>query len=239
MASGRGFGTIRSSSRAGCSFQSGTVVEASEVTGFVDDNKLPVRIAAVVPCTQAEGPGHRFAVWVQGCPLRCADCCNPEMLFFDGGTLTSVGDLLGQIFDAQSAHNIEGITLIGGEPFAHAEPLARVAEAVKQAGLSVMVFSGFTVEELHAKRDPPTNRLLATTDLLVDGPYDRNRPDTTRRWIGSTNQRVHFLSDRYSPDDAFWNQSDTLEIRLEGTDVLINGFPAGQAASLWKRLSPK
>ena len=44
--------------------------------------------AQIVPCTEAEGPGARFALWFQGCPLRCPGCCNPEMLPFEGGTLT-------------------------------------------------------------------------------------------------------------------------------------------------------
>ena len=45
---------------------------------------LPV--AQFVPRTEAEGPGRRFALWVQGCPLRCKGCCNPEMLAFKGLT---------------------------------------------------------------------------------------------------------------------------------------------------------
>ena len=42
-------------------------------------------VAQIVPCTEAEGPGRRFALWFQGCPLRCPGCCNPEMLPFTGG----------------------------------------------------------------------------------------------------------------------------------------------------------
>ena len=56
------------------------------------------------------------------------------------------------------------------------------------------------------------------------------------RWIGSANQRVHFLSERYSPDDPRWRLPNTLEIRLEGGAVTINGFPSMAAAGLWKRM---
>jgi len=72
--------------------------------------------------------------------------------------------------------------------------------------------------------------------LLVDGPYVRERPDTKRRWIGSTNQRIHFLSDRYRPEDPCWQQKNTLEIRLDAEGLSVNGFPALQAIGLWKRL---
>jgi anaerobic ribonucleoside-triphosphate reductase activating protein len=77
--------------------------------------------------------------------------------------------------------------------------------------------------------------LLAHTDILVDGPYVRELPDTTRRWIGSTNQQIHFLSDRYRADDPCWNERNTLEIRVRGAEVSVNGFPAKQAVGLWKR----
>jgi len=193
-----------------------------------------ISVAEIVPCTQAEGPGRRFALWVQGCPLRCADCCNPEMLSFDGGTTRTVADILQQIEDARS-HNIEGITLIGGEPFAHAEPLSALAQQVRALDLSVMIFSGFTLPQLQASTDTSVAALLAQTDLLVDGPYDRTQPDNSRRWVGSLNQQIHFLTDRYSEEDACWSQRDTLEVRWDGHNLLVNGFPAGGATDLWRR----
>ena len=47
--------------------------------------EVRLRIAQIVPSTEAEGPGRRFALWFQGCSLRCPGCCNPEMLPFTGG----------------------------------------------------------------------------------------------------------------------------------------------------------
>src|SRR3954447_16315634 len=96
-----------------------------------------LQIAQVVPCTEAEGPGKRFAVWFQGCPLRCPGCCNPEFLPFKGGqtkTLHEMTDWLARMCD-----EIEGITFLGGEPFAHAVPAAALAGEAKRLGLSVMV----------------------------------------------------------------------------------------------------
>src|SRR5260370_41462111 len=104
-------------------------------------------LAQVVPVTEAEGPGRRFAVWFQGCPLRCPGCCNPEMLAFEGGTAIPLGDLVGQIEAAARSHGVEGITLLGGEPLAHAAVAAALARSVRQRGLTVMIFSGYTLEE--------------------------------------------------------------------------------------------
>ena len=136
-----------------------------------------------------------------------------------------------------SARNdgVEGITLLGGEPFAHAAGASHLAAATRQRGLSVMVFSGHTIETLRQQQDPDVDRLLDQTDILVDGPYDKESPDTTRRWIGSTNQRIHFLSDRYKADDPCWQQPETLEIRLADGELSVNGFPAKKAVGLWKR----
>jgi anaerobic ribonucleoside-triphosphate reductase activating protein len=75
--------------------------------------------------------------------------------------------------------------------------------------------------------------LLSLTDILVDGPYERDKPDTERRWIGSTNQRIHFLTGRYSFDES-WRQKNTLEIRVTGREITVNGFPAADAVGLWK-----
>src|ERR1700684_2240184 len=104
-------------------------------------------VAQIVPVTEAEGPGLRFALWFQGCPLRCPGCCNPEMLPFTGGHTVALALLLEQIHNIAIDHGIEGVTLRGAEPLAHAAGGAAVARAVQKCGLSVMVFSGYILEE--------------------------------------------------------------------------------------------
>src|SRR5450755_585200 len=95
----------------------------------MSDSDVILSVAQIVPCTEAEGPGRRFALWFQGCPLRCPGCCNPEMLPFDGGTRMTVADVARQIAQARKVSPIEGITLLGGEPLAHAAGAAWLARA--------------------------------------------------------------------------------------------------------------
>lgn len=192
-----------------------------------------MQIAQVVPCTEAEGPGKRFAIWFQGCPLRCPGCCNPEFLPFRGGQSIAVEEMALRIRKAREENGIDGITLLGGEPFAHAASGVALARIARELGLSVMVFSGYTIEELRVRPEPEVAELIALTDILVDGPYDRDRPDSERRWIGSTNQRIHFLTARYSYDEE-WRKRNTLEIRVQGREISVNGFPARDAVGLWK-----
>ena len=197
-----------------------------------------VQIAQIRPLTEAEGPGKRMAIWVQGCPLRCHSCCNPEMLSFEGGTAWQTTDLINEAAGAQTEHQIEGVTLLGGEPFAHAEQLAEFAEEVsRRHALTVMVFSGYTLAEIQAMDDAHSTRLLKFTDILVDGPFDPTQPDTNRRWIGSTNQQIHFLTERYVAHDPCWHEANTLEIQWQDGVLSVNGFPAPHAIGLWKRPS--
>jgi anaerobic ribonucleoside-triphosphate reductase activating protein len=192
------------------------------------------QVAHVTPCTEAEGPGKRYALWFQGCPLRCPGCCNPEYLPFHGGATRTLAEIADEIRQSRDEFGIEGITLLGGEPFAHAAAALALSRSARELGLSVMVFSGYTVEQLREKPEPEVSGLLGATDILVDGPFDREQPETERRWIGSRNQRIHFLSDRYRADDPCWKQRNTLEIRVRGNELTVNGFPAQESKALWK-----
>jgi anaerobic ribonucleoside-triphosphate reductase activating protein len=198
-----------------------------------------LQIASLVRHTEAEGPGLRWALWFQGCPLRCPGCCNPEMLPFSGGKETPVEDLVENLARAkQERPELVGITLLGGEPTSHAAGAVPLAEHARALGLSVMIFSGFTLETLRESPDIDIRKLLHLTDILVDGSYDQTKPEIDgRRWIGSTNQKVYFLrTDIHQPDDPEWKKKNTIEIRIGGGEMLINGFPAKQARSIWKKL---
>lgn len=182
-----------------------------------------LQVGLEVAGTEAEGPGRRYAVWLQGCPMRCPGCCNPELLPFAGGEAVSVEALAARVLASEDA----GLTLLGGEPFAQAAAAARLAEKVRAAGRTVVVFTGYTLEALRAA-GPNAQALLSQTDLLIDGPYDRARPDEARRWIGSTNQRVHALTGRIPADHPGFATPDTVELRLEGGQLTVNGRPWGR-----------
>jgi anaerobic ribonucleoside-triphosphate reductase activating protein len=185
-----------------------------------------LRVATIVDDTESEGPGHRWSIWLQGCSIRCPGCCNPEMFDARRGDAAEVDALAARI-----PTTVEGITLLGGEPFEQAAGAAALARAAKARGLTVMVFSGYTLAELGAR--PDAGELLAETDLLVDGRYDETRPEPPppagRRWIGSTNQTMHFLTGAYRPDDPRMREANTIEIRWSPAGVSINGWPSADA----------
>jgi anaerobic ribonucleoside-triphosphate reductase activating protein len=151
-----------------------------------------LRVARVLHGTTAEGPGLRTAVWFQGCSIQCKGCINPHLFNPRGGTDSSVTEIVHQAVRA----GVEGLTLIGGEPFDQPDAGAALAGAAQDRGLGIMAFSGYEYESLRG-RDEPTDEFLASVDLLVDGPYQAWNAETRRALVGSTNQRFIHLTDRY------------------------------------------
>ena len=189
-----------------------------------------LRWSRFLAATTAEGPGLRSALWVQGCSVRCPGCFNPHLWAATGGRVENTADLAAKfVADARSA-GVEGITLLGGEPFDQAAGLATIAEAFRAAGLSVMTFSGYPLDlltEWSAAR-PDIARLLAATDLLIDGPSLRDRPDAVRPWLGSTNQGIRALTPVYAAEVArigVEGGRDRLEIRIRPDGRIdVNGW---------------
>jgi anaerobic ribonucleoside-triphosphate reductase activating protein len=182
----------------------------------------PVAVARYLGSTTAEGPGTRTAIWVQGCTIRGAGCFNPDLFPAEGGTRWPPAALAARVL----AEPTTGLTLLGGEPFEQAAGLAAVAARVRAGGRSVLTFSGYThaaLRRLAAAGRPGVADLLATTDLLVAGPYLRDRIDHERPWAGSTNQEFVVLGDRL----VDWRHGavDRIQIDIDrsGT-VAVNGW---------------
>lgn len=113
---------------------------------------------------------------------------SPYVRFFPR-TLVEADDVAGWIEQARSRYGIEGVTFLGGEPVPQARGLARVAQLIRPLGLSVMLFTGYRLEELAHMGLPGVEELLGLTDLVVDGPFIASRPELVRNWVGSTHQR--------------------------------------------------
>ncbi|MEG9677309.1 MULTISPECIES: 4Fe-4S single cluster domain-containing protein [Citrobacter] len=186
-----------------------------------------LNLASWLPCTEVEGPGKRAALWVQGCDKRCVGCCNPVYLKIIEREIIHANTMIDRLLAAHEEWGLEGVTFLGGEPFLQAQGLAAVAEGVSHAGLSVMVFTGYTMGELNELNLPGTQALLKWTDVIVDGPYQASSPDRTRKWVGSTNQQFHYLTNRYSESIEGSTQPDrAMEWRISGDGrIVVNGWP--------------
>lgn len=186
-----------------------------------------LNVAFRIPCTSVEGPGLRYALWVQGCDINCPGCCNQELLPFVRRQVISASEIAFEIEQAREIHGIQGVTFLGGEPSYQAKGLAHVAAFSQSQGLSVMVFTGFRLDQLRRRRLPGVELLLRHTDVVVDGPYVSALRDTARNWVGSENQRFHYLSQRYDASiEKNLIDRPSVEIRVDIDERLkVNGFP--------------
>lgn len=148
-----------------------------------------LRISGVEPESIVDGPGFRYVIFTQGCPHGCPGCHNPQTHDFGGGRPADVPAMLREIGEDPL---LQGVTFSGGEPFCQPEPLCGIAEAVKGMGKDVVVYSGYTLEQLQemGRTDRWIARLLELCDILIDGPYLEAQRDLTLLYRGSTNQRV-------------------------------------------------
>jgi anaerobic ribonucleoside-triphosphate reductase activating protein len=177
-----------------------------------------LNIAHTIAHSAVNGPGERFVLWVQGCSLRCRGCWNPDTWRAEPKTLCHPLDLAEIIV---ATPGIEGVTLTGGEPFEQAAQLEPLASRVRAAGLSVMIFTGYELDELGTE---DRRALLASADIVVAGRYRHDRRSFDLPWRGSTNQTVHFRTDRYRP--AALPESSACEVHIaEDGSLTYTGFP--------------
>lgn len=192
--------------------------------------KTWLNVGAWMERSVANGPGERFVLWLQGCPLRCPGCFNPEFLPFVPRHRLEVGELAGKIL---AVTGLEGVTYTGGEPMVQARGLALLSQRLRDAGLTVVCYTGYTLEELEARADFWIQRLLLTVDILIDGPFLVEQA-ASLPWRGSRNQRVHFLTDTYR-HLAGWMERRPAEVEFS---VGAEGFAATGTwpQEFWQRL---
>ncbi|MDO9550136.1 MAG: 4Fe-4S single cluster domain-containing protein [Methanoregula sp.] len=148
--------------------------------------KSTINLAGFLARSSANGPGIRSVVWVQGCPLHCEGCFNPQFLPFTPAQQVTPSALADIIFAQEP---IDGVTFTGGEPFAQADALGELGEMLQQRGHSLVTFTGFSADLLLGSTRPSWKRLLAVTDLLITGPYIPSLECETPL-IGSSNQKI-------------------------------------------------
>ena len=147
-----------------------------------------LRVSGIVEESVVDGPGIRFVVFTQGCPHHCKGCHNPQTHDPAGGRVTDTREILERFAENPL---LSGITFSGGEPFLQPGPLCVIAREVKNLGKNVVTYTGYVFEELLSRTaDPMVARLLALTDILIDGPYVEALRDLSLQYRGSRNQRI-------------------------------------------------
>ena len=191
---------------------------------ITDSNGTVLNVAEICSATYALGPGQRFAIWLQGCCFRCQGCVSPDWIPLKVAHPVNTTVLADRIV---STPGVEGVTISGGEPMLQAKALLTLFKLLRQhQDISIMCFTGFTIESLRAQANPDIDEILNIIDVIIDGQYIEALNDN-KGWRGSSNQVVHFLSERHLSDTHLFLERDRhVEIHLnENENMLVVGVP--------------
>lgn len=157
-----------------------------------------MNVARILYPIEVLGPGKRIGIWLAGCPHHCEECSNPELWEQRAEyelPVTSVMELLERNFRDKP---VDGFVITGGDPMAQAGELADLLVQLEPWSEDILVYTGFTYEELLDKQDPATMTCLAHVGVLIDGRYERDLNDGTRL-RGSNNQRIFYFREQLKP----------------------------------------
>lgn len=172
------------------------------------------------------GPGKRIVLWVEGCSLKCKGCMAVFMQEKRESSKKTVSEIFSVIKEA--SQGLDGITISGGEPFEQAESLYKLVQLIRrETHLDIMIYSGYTIEELR-KHTETTNKLLGMIDILVDGRFEEANTNK-KLWRGSDNQRFHILSEKAKKYgqyvEAEYNEERELHFEIQDNSFKIIGIP--------------
>ena len=153
--------------------------------------------AEIKYCDIANGLGCRTVLFVSGCRNACKGCFQPQTWAFDYGNEFDE-KVQKEILDSLAPAYVQGLTLLGGEPFEeeNQKDLLPFVRKVKEMypKKNIWAFTGYIYDKDlipgGRKYIEDTDELLSLIDILVDGPFKEEEKDITLKFRGSRNQRV-------------------------------------------------
>lgn len=138
------------------------------------------------------GPGKRLCVWTVGCRKKCYMCANPELRAFDKSKEISIEEIQRVILSVPFG-GIDGFTISGGEPFCQTKELFELLKFFYGKNEDILVFSGYTYEELQNMKDPYVKYCLEYIGIVITGEYIDEQNDSMTSLVASKNQELHIL----------------------------------------------
>ncbi len=180
------------------------------------DLNRKLNIAYINICTEAEGPYKRMAIWFQGCNILCEGCCNPELQEIRVTHLMTIQEILDIAIESRNRNGIEGITFLGGEPTLQ-EGLSDLANVLSKEGFGIILFTGKRYVYL-------SDRIKNSMDLIVDGKYEKEMLDEDRNLVGSKNQRIIYVTERYKKNRSWFTSKRDKKVEINlSENLFING----------------
>lgn len=155
-----------------------------------------MNIARLLYPVRVLGPGERIGLWVCGCSRGCKGCSNPELWNRRPEYEIGIDQVFTLVNKIGSSHKVDGFTISGGEPMDQADGLSALLRTLKPVSDDILIYSGYMLEELQARKDAATDYILQNTAVLIDGEYIEEKNDGSFL-RGSSNQRIHILNEKY------------------------------------------
>ncbi len=190
-----------------------------------------LNIAYIIKNTKFLGPFNRFVIYLQGCDKNCVNCISPDWKDVNVINNYNLENLIE--FVLSNKNFIEGITISGGEPFLQIEGLFYFTKIIKKlSNLGIIIFTGYTYDELLNKKNEYIPEIFNYIDLLIDGQY-KDELNDNKGFRGSTNQNFIFLSERYKKfeNDFIYSKRD-VEININ--DNIVIGIPSNDIKKIIK-----
>ena len=189
-------------------------------------SEIFLNVSSTLSRSRANGPGVRAVIWVQGCTIGCRGCYSASTHPHEASSLHRPSEIAEWV---QSIPDIEGVTFSGGEPFEQAAAVLETINSIREnvgSDFTVFVYTGYEIEFLRKSNDRNVHDLLNAIDILSAGPFDYKLRDETLLWRGSSNQSLHFLSNRYNASRIEeWSKISPLEeITLRSDSIDFTGF---------------
>lgn len=191
-----------------------------------------IKVHSILSESKVNGPGSRIVIWTQGCSKGCKGCFNPETWDHNSGTIYRIQELYELIFNLTSCNT--GITFTGGDPLEQSEPIYYLLKLINDNLLDklpdgIILFTGYTFEEITNSEDKILNHCLPLVDLLIDGRFEQANK-INNILAGSSNQNFHFNCTIGRGEDRIPRTSVEIDQGVEihaGPDDLIQitGFP--------------
>jgi pyruvate formate lyase activating enzyme len=140
------------------------MIKVKTVMTLDETKKVTGRINSFESCGTVDGPGIRFVIFIQGCPLRCLYCHNPESWNYKTGVEMSAEEVMTEIKKYRNFMSVSngGVTLSGGEPLTRPHFLEALLTLCKAEGIHTVIdTSGY------AKLTPTIKRIIDLTDLFL------------------------------------------------------------------------
>jgi len=178
-----------------------------------------MQVHSILYPSYVDGPGPRVVLFLQGCPIRCPGCQNRHLWDPKGGKEIPVEEVARRLLTTGLP-----VTISGGEPFAQARELAELLHILKEAGVHVIVYSGFRFEVLLsiAGAVPGIMTTLHLADVLVDGPFIASLKEGAGPYRGSANQRAIDLPATFAAGEV---------VEVDWGELAVSILPDGSVVS--------